>query len=200
MSTFQGEDQFDTALLLTMREELQDLKKQTDERLGRLEDAVAALAEDVKKLVVLRSAKTRLRDDDAGTDSGVMPQEPSSDVVPPAESLVDPEDVGGNWNYLIAKKGGYNNLLHIKVHELLELGENGIPFLAFLSQKRTTEIRHRLQQLQAEYQKLQGNQLQEHFRELWKSHYLLLKNKQARTWKEEIFLAAFDAFIAWIQT
>jgi hypothetical protein len=200
MSTFQGEDQFDTALLLTMREELHHLKTQTDERLGGLEDAIATLAEEVKKLVVLRSAETRLRGSGDGAGDEFPPQETSEDVISPAEMIGDLEDVGGNWNYLIAQKGGYNNLLHIKVHELLELGENGTAFLTFLSQKRTTEVQNRLQQLQAEYQKLQGTQLQEHFRELWKSHYLLLKNKQARTWKEEIFLAAFDAFIAWIQT
>ena len=110
------------------------------------------------------------------------------------------EEMGSNWNYIIARKGGYNNLLHITIQELLELGEDGADFLRYLTQERTVEIQHRLQQLQAEYQRLQGNQLQEHFQELWKSHYILLKNKQSRTWKEEIFLAAFDAFIAWVQT
>jgi len=196
MSTFQGEDQFDTALLLSMREELQILKSQTDERFSGLEEIVKSLADDVKKLVVLRSAAHQ----DATIQEIPPPGKVSPKTAETTKPPVDIEDMSSSWNYLIAKKGGYNNLLYATVQELLELGEDGLAFLAFLAQKRETEVQQRLQQLQAEYQRLQGNQLQEHFRELWKSHYMLLKNKESRTWKEEIFLAAFDAFIAWIQS
>ena len=190
MSTFVGEDQFDTAILLTMREELQVLKLQTDARFSGLEEALTGMADDVKKLVVLRPATPGKSVDNSESDDHQIPQ----------KSIVDIEGVSSSWNYIIAKKGGYNNLLYITVQELLELGEDGISFLVFLSQKRTLEVQQRLQQLQSEYKRLQGNQLQEHFQELWKSHYMLLKKKQSRTWKEGIFLAAFDAFIAWIQT
>ncbi len=195
MGTFQGEDQFDTALLLTMREDLQALKSQTDARFSGLEEVLQGLADDVKKLVVLRPTAQETPVDD---EQSLLPP-PSDDHYASQEHGVDIEDAGSSWNYIIAKKGGYNNLLYITVQELLELGEDGISFLMFLSQKRALEVQRRLQQLRSEYQRLQGNQLQEHFQELWKSHYLLLKHKQSRTWEEDIFLAAFDAFISWIQ-
>lgn len=196
MSMFRGEDQFDTALLLTMREDLQDLKTQTDQRFAELETIIKSLADDVKKLVVLRPA-----DSVRGPESDTrVPAKSFAEVEIETDGVADVEDISSNWNYIIVKKGGYNNLLHITVQELLELDEDGVNFLGYLAQRRTIEIQHRLQQLQAEYQRLQGNQLQEHFQELWRSHYILLKNKRSRTWKEEIFLAAFDAFISWIQT
>ena len=196
MSTFQGEDQFDTALLLTMREELQTLRSQTDARFSGLEEALQGLADDVKKLVVLQPPP---QDPPVDDEQSLLPP-PSDNHYIHQEPGVDVEDVGSSWNYIIAQKGGYNNLLYVTIQELLDLGEDGIAFLAFLSQKRALEVQHRLQQLRSEYQRLQGNQLQEHFQELWKSHYLLLKHKQSRTWEEDIFLTAFDAFIIWIQT
>lgn len=197
MSTRHAEDQFDTALLLSMREDLQALHARTDARFSTLEQAVSVQADairdlsgEIKKLVVLRSASS------PNADAG----EQAPAVASPGASMADGDDVSSHWNYIIAKKGGYNNILYTTTQELLELGEDGIAFLEFLAHKRDIEVRDRLEQLQAEYQRLQGNQLQEHFQELWKSHYLLLKSKQSRTWKEDIFLAAFDAFIAWIQT
>lgn len=193
MSTSSGEDLFDTALLLTMREELQAMKTQTEQRLAGLEETVQTLAADIKKLVVLRTVESTER-------KPAQKRQPQAGEGQKAPDADDSEGISSQWNYIIAKKGGYNNLLYATVHELLELGEDSVNFLHFLVQKREYEVRQQLEQLQAEYQRLQGNQLQEHFRELWKSHYMLLKNKQTRTWKEEVFLAAFDAFISWLQT
>ncbi len=198
MSNLPENDQFDTALLLTLREEFQSVKAQTaryEDRLAELENIIKDLAKDIKKLVVLRTveAKDEIPDRDVG-------KQISDTELSEEKSKVDVEEMNGNWSYVVAKKGGYNNILHIAVQDLFELEEDPIQFLTFLVQKRDYEIKERLQQLQAEYQKLQGSQLQEHFRELWKSHYTLLKSKQKRTWKEEIFLEAFDAFIAWLQT
>jgi hypothetical protein len=195
MSSSSKEDLFDTALLLTLREELQDMKAQTDQRLTGLEQTVKTLASDIKKLVVLRTVESK----EGKPAKERQPQFGNVQKISDKEAS-DGEGISSQWNYIIARKGGYNNLLHVTVHELLELGENSVNFLLFLVQKREYEVRQQLEQLQAEYQRLQGNQLQEHFRELWKSHYMLLKNKQTRTWKEEVFLAAFDAFIAWLQT
>jgi hypothetical protein len=195
MSSSSKEDLFDTALLLTVREELQEMKAQTDQRLTGLEKMVNTLAGDIKKLVVLRTVEHK-------EEKPAENRQPQSDDLQKNSDNEAPESEGisSQWNYIIARKGGYNNLLHVTVHELLELGEDSVNFLLFLVQKRQYEVQQQLEQLQAEYQRLQGNQLQEHFRELWKSHYMLLKNKQTRTWKEEVFLAAFDAFIAWLQT
>lgn len=199
MSMSSGEDLFDTALLLTMREDLQEMKTRTDQRLAELEETMKSLANDVKKLVVLRTV-------DSGDEEPKRRSAPSASKPPKegtkegTEESIDIEDISSNWNYIIAKKGGYNDLLHSSVHELLDMGEDAVSFLTFLIQKREYEVRQQLHQLQAEYQRLQGNQLQEHFRELWKSHYMLLKHKKLRTWKEEVFLAAFDAFITWLQT
>lgn len=191
-----GEDLFDTALLLTLRDELRELKTQNDQRLAEVENTMKALANDVKKLVVLRTVETK--SGDASPKSPAAPRKPEEPVASAAPK--EEEEDGSNWNYVIAKRGGYNTLLSQTVRDLLEMGADAVQFLNFLAQKRDYDVRQQLQQLQAEYQKLQGNQLQEHFRELWKSQYTLLKHKQARTWKEEVFLNAFDAFIEWLQT
>lgn len=189
-----GEDLFDTALLLTVRDELQAMKMQTDHRLTELETTVKTLAIDIKKLVVLRTVETKGEGSEIKS-SPPSPKKPEHVVTTAAEI----EEMGGNWDYFIAKRGGYNNLLSQTLRDLLEMGGESVNFLTFLVQKREYDIRQQVQQLQAEYQKLKGSQLQEHFRELWKSHYTLLKHKQVRTWKEEVFLSAFDAFIEWLQ-
>jgi chromosome segregation ATPase len=212
MSTLPTEDQFDTALLLTLRDGLQNIKAQTEDikaqteevkaqtahyedRLAELEDTVKELAKDIKKLVILRTVEAK----DKKPDEEVKKQAPDSDKSDDKDKKIDAEEMGSHWNYIVAQKGGYNSILRVTIRELFNLGEDSIQFLAFLAQKRETEIRQQLEQLQAEYKKLQGSQLQEHFGELWKSHYSLLKKKRARTWKEEIFLDAFDAFILWLQ-
>jgi hypothetical protein len=196
MNTFQENDQFDTALLLTLREELQMIKAQNTQhelRFARLEDTIEDLARDIKKLIVLQAFETT----EGKPDKESKKQSPSVDLSDDNE--VDIDGLSSNWSYLVVKKGGYNNLLHTTIRELFEFGEDPIQFLTFLVQKRQYEVKQRLEQLQAEYQKLTGSQLQEHFRELWKSHYILLRKKQTRSWKEEVFLEAFDAFIAWLQ-
>ena len=191
-----GQDQFDTALLLTLREEVQFVKTQMTEhglRLTQVEETLQELVKDIKKLVVLRTGEIQAE----------HPAEPAKSsppgLDPNATDEFELEGVDSHWNYLVASKGGYNNILHLDIQALFRLSEDPIRFLEFLVQKREHEMKQRLQQLQAEYQKLQGSQLQEHFQELWKSHYMLLKKKQTRTWKEEVFLEAFDAFITWIQ-
>jgi hypothetical protein len=82
------------------------------------------------------------------------------------------------------------------MQDLLNLGEDAVPFLLFLTEKRHQEVEESVAQLQEEFQKQEGNQLQEHFKNLWELHYNLLKKKMVRTWKEEVFLEAFDAFIS----
>jgi hypothetical protein len=196
MNTFQESDQFDTALLLTLREELQMIKAQNTQyelRFARLEDTIEDLARDIKKLIVLQAFKTK----EGELDKESKKQSPSVDLSDDNE--VDIDGLSSNWSYLVVKKGGHNNLLHTTIRELFEFGDDPIQFLTFLVQKRQYEVQQRLEQLQAEYQKLTGSQLQEHFRELWKSNYILLRKKQKRSWKEEVFLEAFDAFIAWLQ-
>jgi hypothetical protein len=193
----EDDDQFNTALLLTLREELQNVKAQTADyqpRLAEIENTVKDLAKDIKKLVVLRTVET----EDKEPDEKVKKQAPDIDLRGDNKEE-NAEEISSHWNYVVAKKGGYNNILHVTVQELFKVEEDPVQFLAFLTQKREHEIKQQLEQLQAEYKKLQGSQLQEHFGELWKSHYSLLKKKRARTWKEEIFLEAFDAFIIWLQ-
>ena len=73
----------------------------------------------------------------------------------------------GPWEYVIAQKGGYNHVLYTTIRDLFALSEDPVQFLAFLVQKRDAEIKEQLEQLQAEYKRLKGSQLQEHFRELW---------------------------------
>jgi len=196
MNMLPREDQFDIALLLTLREEFQVVKAQmmqNELRLTDLENIIKELAKDIKKMVVLRTVAPHV--EHLGEEVQKQHVEIDLSTVPEG----DVEGLESNWSYVVAQKGGYNNILHLTVHELFSLGEGSIQFLTFLVQKREHEVKQRLRQLQAEYQKLQGSQLQEHFRELWKSHYALLKKKQSRTWKEEVFLESFDAFIAWIQ-
>lgn len=206
MNTLLEGDQFNTALLLTLRDELQEIKAQTEEikaqtthydhRLTELESTVKELAKDIKKLVILRTIEVK----NEKPDGDVKKQTPDIDKSDSkSDKKSDTEEISSHWNYVVAKRGGYNNILHVTIQELFKLGEDSVPFLTFLTQKREHEIRQQLEQLQAEYKKLQGSQLQEHFGELWKSHYSLLKKKRSRTWKEEIFLDAFDAFIDWLQ-
>jgi hypothetical protein len=206
MNTLPEGDQFDTALLLTLRDELQNIKAQTEEvkaqtanydhRLAELEGTIKELAKDIKKLIILRTVEAK----DERPDEEVKEQAPDIDKSDNKDDKKsDAEEISSHWNYVVAKKGGYNNILHVTIQELFKLGEDSVQFLTFLAQKREDEIRQQLEQLQAEYKKLQGSQLQEHFGELWKSHYSLLKKKRSRTWKEEIFLDAFDTFIDWLQ-
>jgi len=204
MNTPPKKDQFDTALLLTLCDELQNVKAQTanyenyEQRLAEIEDTIKDLAKDIKKLVILRTVETKgdERDEDVKKQA---PDKQTPDIDQGDEKKIDVDEISSNWNYVVAKKGGYNNILHVTIQELFKLGESPIQFLAFLAQKRDHEIKQQMKQLQAEYKKLQGSQLQEHFGELWKSHYSLLKKKRTRTWKEEIFLDAFDTFIDWLQ-
>jgi hypothetical protein len=183
------------SFLSWLRDEFQSIKAQNVQhelQLARLEDTIKDLAQDIKKLVTLWILEVN----DEDFDGSPRKQHPHVDD---SMHQVDVEGITSNWDYIVVKKGGYNNVLYTPVRELFQLEENPVEFLAFLVQKRENDIQQRLEQLQAEYQKLQGSQLQEHFRELWESHYTLLKKKRARTWKEEIFLEAFDAFLAWLQ-
>jgi hypothetical protein len=186
----------DSPVLTSLRQEVEALKTQSirvDSRLERIEQTVQHLAQEIRDFMASRTLDEKAVKPAAGQQaSGMAEAEPDNEV--------DVEGVTSNWNYIVAKKGGYNHILYVTVQELFELGKDPVQFLSFLVQKRETEIRMRFEQLQAEHQKLQGSQLQNHFKDLWKSHYTLLKKKQARTWKEEIFLEAFDAFIVWLQS
>jgi len=85
------------------------------------------------------------------------------------------------------------------MQDFLKLGENANDFLIFLRGKRDEEVKESLRHLQTEYENLGGHQLQQHFTELWELHHSLLKKKVIRTWKEEVFLEAFDAFLIGLQ-
>ena len=115
------------------------------------------------------------------------------------QSDIDIEGVKSNWNYFVAQKGGYDEVLYMTVQDFLNFEYNPEEFLSFLLEKRNEEVKDSLQHLQVEYENLEGNQLQNHFTELWELHHNLLKKKVIRTWKEEIFLEAFEAFLVWIQ-
>lgn len=115
------------------------------------------------------------------------------------EHDIDIEGVQSNWNYFVAQKGGYDEVLYMTVQDFLNFDDRPVEFFSFLLEKRTEEVKESLQHLQTEYENLQGNQLQKHFTELWELHHNLLKKKVIRTWKEEIFLEAFEAFLLWIQ-
>ncbi|MDY0093836.1 MAG: hypothetical protein RBT80_14175 [Candidatus Vecturithrix sp.] len=112
---------------------------------------------------------------------------------------IDVEGVQSNWNYFVAQKGGYDEVLYMTVQDFLNFNGDPVKFLSFLLEKRTEEVKESLKHLQSEYENLEGNQLQTHFTELWELHHNLLKKKVIRTWKEEIFLEAFEAFLLWIQ-
>lgn len=112
---------------------------------------------------------------------------------------VDTEGVSTNWNYIVAKKGGYEEILYMTVQDFLSFEKDPVEFLTFLLEKRNEEVKESLHHLQEEYGKLEGHRLHKHFTQLWKLHHALLKKKAVRTWKEEVFLEAFDAFIAWLQ-
>jgi DNA-binding transcriptional regulator GbsR (MarR family) len=191
---FSEQDDY-VSLLILLREEFQNLKTQNGQqelRLARLEDTLNALAQDLKKLATLGMSKLQ----DEHVAGHFKRTSPCGEPVPPQNFT---NEAQGSWEYVAAQKGGYNHVLYTTIRDLFALPEDPVQFLTFLVQKRDTEIKQQLEQLQAEYKKLKGSQLQEHFRELWKSHYTLLKKKQGRTWKEEIFLEAFDALLAWLQ-
>ena len=110
-------------------------------------------------------------------------------------------DADTNWNYFIAQKGGFDEVLYMTVQDFLNVDRkrDASQLLAFLLQKRNKEVEESFQHLKTEYENLEGHQLQKHFTELWDLHHSLLKKKIIRTWKEEIFLEAFDQFLKWLQ-
>lgn len=117
----------------------------------------------------------------------------------PAEPL--PSDADTNWDYFIAQKGGFDEVLYMTVQDFfnVERKRDAARLLGFLLQKRNKEVDESFQHLKTEYENLEGHQLQKHFTELWDLHHSLLKKKIIRTWKEEIFLEAFDQFLKWLQ-
>ncbi|GAK50244.1 hypothetical protein U14_01471 [Candidatus Moduliflexus flocculans] len=112
-----------------------------------------------------------------------------------------PSDADTNWNYFIAQKGGFDEVLYMTVQDFLNVDRkrDASQLLALLLQKRNKEVEESFQHLKTEYENLEGHQLQKHFTELWDLHHSLLKKKIIRTWKEEIFLEAFDQFLKWLQ-
>ena len=105
-----------------------------------------------------------------------------------------------NWDFFVAQKGGFDEVLYMTVQDFLGFGaKDPAKLVGFLTQKRDKEVTESFQHLCAEYENLDGNQLQSHFTQLWQLHHNLLKKKIIRTWKEEIFLEAFNQFINWLQ-
>ena len=117
------------------------------------------------------------------------------------EEGAEDDESDPNWNYFIAQKGGFDEILYMTVQDFLNLDrkKDTAQLLKFLLQKRNDEVKESFEHLRTEYDNLEGHQLQKHFTELWELHHNLLKKKIIRTWKEEIFLEAFDEFLTYLQ-
>lgn len=165
-----------------------------ERRLVRVESALEALARNIQ---VLLPDESSVESDLQTVDKYITDYIEAHAVK--KGSQVDLEGVNNNWNYFIAQKGGYDEVLYLTVQDLLSLGEDSVEFLTFLCERRKQEVEETVTQLQEEFAKLEGNQLQQHFKSLWELHHSLLKKKMVRTWKEEVFLEAFETFISWMQ-
>ncbi|MBD3307829.1 hypothetical protein GF339_15460 [candidate division KSB3 bacterium] len=185
---------------LDLKQELQIVKAhnvELEDRLVRIETIVEKLTRHVKTLTSPQQIESTHETIDKYITDYIQERldEEQHEVV---EDL-DVEGVETNWHYFVAKKGGYDEVLYMTVQDFLTFEKDPVQFLAFLLKKRDEEVSESLQHLQTEYGKLEGHQLQQHFTELWELHHNLLKKKLIRTWKEEIFLEAFEAFLSWIQ-
>ena len=190
----QALEQEKDALLFELFEELKKHLVKLERRFAKMESTLEGLNQSVKKLDPSQPVETT-----HDTIDKFITEHIQERLSQEEEDGVDIEGVNSNWNYFVAQKGGYDEVLYMTVQDFFNLESDPERFLAFLIGKRDEEVRESLLHLQTEYGKLEGNQLQKHFTELWELHHNLLKKKVLRTWKEEIFLEAFEAFLAWVQ-
>lgn len=186
-------------------EEIRELRSgntQLQDRLSRIESSMHSLLGQVRKLAPASAAEKNYESiDQFITDQiehNLAEQEASESEIQGETSPEVPEEV--NWEFFVAQKGGFDEVLYMTVQDFLGFpGQDPAQLVKFLIQKRDKEVEDSFQHLRTEYENLDGNQLQSHFRKLWQLHHNLLKKKIIRTWKEEIFLQAFNRFINWLQ-
>lgn len=184
-------------ILKTLRELKSDNIK-LQQRLSRIETTLENVAQEEKTPENLPTGEANYDTFDKFITAQIqnsLEQEAREDAGP-----VSP-DAETNWNYFIAQKGGFDEVLYMTVQDFLNVDRkrDASQLLALLPQKRNKEVEESFQHLKTEYENLEGHQLQKHFTELWDLHHSLLKKKIIRTWKEEIFLEAFDQFLKWLQ-
>ena len=187
------------AELLREMRELRDDNAKLQERLTRIESRITKLPEQLKNSSASPASEAHYETIDQFITDQIQQ---NLDKEADEEELEDPpdEEVEVNWEYFVAQKGGFDEVLYMTVQDFLGLREKEPDRLVkFLLEKRDQEVEGSFQHLRTEYENLEGNQLQDHFTKLWELHHNLLKKKIIRSWKEEIFLAAFDRFISWLQ-
>ncbi len=193
------EKKFSAKILKEMRE-LQEESAGIQDRLSRIETTLHSLLGHVKQLIPNGSFDANYVNIDQfiteQIEHSLTEQKSLKSAVPLSPELSE----NRNWEFFVAKNGGFDEILYMTVQDFLALKDiNPVQFVIFLAQKRDKEVDEGFRRLRAEYRKLEGNQLQSHFTKLWEQHHSLLKKKVIRTWKEEIFLEAFNKFINWLQ-
>lgn len=185
--------------MVRLQNDIQRVKEHTSELESRLEDLEITLKNLIQAMKMANTNQLALKQsaEQSPEQAAQTFMSREKQEIPPAES--DMEGLRSAWSYFVAQKGGYDGVLYMTVQDFLNFEAHPVDFLAFLLEKRDNEVQETLEHLQTEYQKLQGSELQQHFRELWELHHNLLKKKIMRSWKEEIFLEAFDAFLSWLQ-
>ncbi len=193
--------QNDTHVLTELLHEIRDLRSDSTKlqrRLLRIESTLDSVSQDVKQLGLLPSAETNYDSIDKFITEQIQGGLTQEEGEEPEHEEEAAEET--NWNYFVARRGGFDEVLYMTVQDFLDIEKKDpAQLLVFLLQKRDDEVEESLLHLKTEYGNLEGNQLQNHFTELWELHHNLLKKKIIRTWKEEIFLEAFDKFLQWIQ-
>lgn len=197
MERDQTSEQNWNSMLSELYKEFQEVKthnSKLERRLLKIESAIEGLSLNIKALIPEDSSIERdLETVDKYITEYIQAHSEEQ------EHDIDIEGVNSNWNYFVAQKGGFDEVLYMTMLDLLKLSENSVELLTFLFEKRKKEVDETLHQLQEEFQRLEGNKLQQHFKNLWALHHDLLKKKMVRTWKEEVFLEAFETFISWLQ-
>ena len=186
-------------------EEIRELRRgnaELQDRLSRLESAIYSLLGQMRKMTPASAPDINYDNIDQfitdQIEQNLAEQEGTENESTGEESFNIPEEV--NWEFFVAQKGGFDEVLYMTVQDFLGFSEkNPAQLVNFLTQKRDKEVNESFQHLRTEYENLDGNQLQNHFTQLWELHHSLLKKKIIRTWKEEIFLEAFNEFISWLQ-
>lgn len=189
----------DDAALVEILKALRELKAENlkvQQRLAKIEATIDRLAQDRSVVPPPSGGNTYDAIDKYITEQIQSGLEHESREDGAADDESDP-----NWNYFIAQKGGFDEILYMTVQDFLNLDrkKDTAQLLKFLLQKRNDEVKESFEHLRTEYDNLEGHQLQKHFTELWELHHNLLKKKIIRTWKEEIFLEAFDEFLTYLQ-
>ncbi len=188
--------------LLEEIRELRNGNATLQNRLSRIESTMQSLLGQVRKLTPTAPPETVYENIDQFITEQIQhnleEQEAHEGETPGESSSEVPEEV--NWEFFVAQKGGFDEMLYMTVQDFLGIHEkNSDRLVKFLIQKHAKEVEESFQHLRTEYENLEGSQLQSHFTKLWELHHKLLEKKIIRTWKEEIFLEAFNRFIRLLQ-